>query len=68
MKDALEALPVEQKETVVLRYYADLSLAEIARTMGCREGTVKSRLNRALGRLAVILGESERQRRVAQEG
>ncbi len=68
MKEALETLPVEQKETVVLRYYADLPLAEIAKAMGCREGTVKSRLNRALGRLAVILGESERQRRVAQEG
>ena len=47
----LEILPHEQRETVVLRYYADLTVPEIARALGCREGTVKSRLHRALARL-----------------
>ena len=33
------------------RYFLDLSEAELADVLGCRPGTVKSRLHRALGRL-----------------
>jgi DNA-directed RNA polymerase specialized sigma24 family protein len=36
---------------LVLRYYEDLSEAEIARVLGCRAGTVKSLASRALRRL-----------------
>lgn len=61
MKKALETLPEEQREAVVLRYYADLTVPEIAKALGCRHGTVKSRLSRALDRLALVLGGSERQ-------
>lgn len=67
MRKALDTLPEQQREAVVLRYYADLTVPEIAKTLGCREGTVKSRLNRALGRLALVLGGSERQPGLGQK-
>jgi DNA-directed RNA polymerase specialized sigma24 family protein len=35
----------------VLRYYQDLSEADIARTLGCKVGTVKSNLHHALAKL-----------------
>jgi RNA polymerase sigma-70 factor (sigma-E family) len=44
-------LPFRQRAAVVLRYYQDLPEAEIARVLGCRPGTVKSSLNRALASL-----------------
>ena len=50
--DALAALPFRQRAVVVLRYYADLSEAEIAEALECRPGTVKSLASRALERLA----------------
>ena len=36
---------------IACRYFLELSEAEMAATLGCRRGTVKSRLNRALARL-----------------
>jgi RNA polymerase sigma factor (sigma-70 family) len=44
-------LPPRQRAVLVLRYYADLSEAEIAATLGCRPGTVKSLASRGLARL-----------------
>jgi len=44
---------------VVLRYFSDLTVPEVAAAMGCREGTIKSRLSRALGRLGEILRSEE---------
>jgi RNA polymerase sigma-70 factor (ECF subfamily) len=55
VRKALRMLPHQQGEAVVLRYFGGLTIAEIALAMGCREGTIKSRLNRALGRLEDIL-------------
>jgi RNA polymerase sigma-70 factor (ECF subfamily) len=40
-------LPRRQREAVALHYLADLSVAEVARLMGCREGTVKAHLAHA---------------------
>jgi RNA polymerase sigma-70 factor (ECF subfamily) len=48
---ALEGLPERQRAVVVLRHYQEMSLDEIAETLGMRLGTVKSSLHRALGRM-----------------
>lgn len=52
---ALAHLPALQRETIILRYYQDLSLAEIAETLNIPVGTVKSRLSIGLSRLKEIL-------------
>lgn len=54
---ALRALPRRQREALVLRYYLDLSEAEIAEAMGVSRGTVKSTTSRGLAALAKQLGE-----------
>ena len=51
LQAALATLPDRQRAVVVLRHYQDLSLDEIARTLGMSLGTVKSSLHRALQRL-----------------
>ncbi len=45
---ALKALPDRQRQALVLRYYADLSEAQIAKTMGISQGAVKSHIARAM--------------------
>jgi len=47
----LRDLPPRQRVALVLRYFDDLSEAEVADVMGCSVGTVKSTTSRALGRL-----------------
>lgn len=54
---ALAALPVEQREVVVLRFHLDWTVDDIAEALGCPSGTVKSRLHRALQRLEKKLEE-----------
>jgi RNA polymerase sigma factor (sigma-70 family) len=44
-------LPFRQRSVLALRFYSDLSEAEIARVLGCRPGTVKSSLSRGLAKL-----------------
>jgi RNA polymerase sigma-70 factor (sigma-E family) len=53
--DALAALPPRRRAAVVLRYYGDLSEAEIAATLGVRPGTVKSMLHRSLAQLRGVI-------------
>lgn len=48
---ALARLTRRQRAVVVLRYYEDLSEAEIASALGCSPGTVKSAASRAMARL-----------------
>ena len=48
---ALATLGPRQRAVVVLRFYEDLTEAEIARVLGCSVGTVKSQLSRGLSRL-----------------
>ncbi|HMD46116.1 MAG TPA: SigE family RNA polymerase sigma factor [Acidimicrobiales bacterium] len=55
--EAVRALPPRQREAVVLRYYQDLSEADIARTLRCAPGTVKSQLAKARATLARTLAE-----------
>jgi len=56
---ALAQVDRELREVVVLHYLADLGTAEIASELSIPEGTVKSRLSRARGRLADLLSETE---------
>lgn len=51
----LRALPPEQAETVRLRVFAELSLAEIAEIEGCGVNTVNSRLRYAFAKLREIV-------------
>ena len=56
--DALRHLPDRQRQALVLRFYLDLSDAQIARDMGISQGTVRSTTYRALAALGVALKES----------
>ena len=55
---ALRHLPDRQREAIVLRYYADLSEAEIAAAMGISRGAVKSHTSRGISALRAALEES----------
>jgi RNA polymerase sigma-70 factor (sigma-E family) len=57
---ALQRLPSRQRESLVLRYFCELSEEEIATTMGVSRGTVKSTTSRAIAALGRILAEGER--------
>jgi RNA polymerase sigma-70 factor (ECF subfamily) len=59
VRDAITTLPARQREAIVLRYLADLPLADVAEAMGCAIGTVKATLHQALGALRVELEEDE---------
>ena len=48
---ALGTLPRRQREVLVLRYWLDLTEAQVAATLGCSVGNVKSQTSRALSRL-----------------
>jgi RNA polymerase sigma-70 factor (sigma-E family) len=55
--DALATLPPKGRAVVVLRYWADLSVEQVADMLGCSTGNVKSLSARALGKLRAVLGE-----------
>ena len=49
----LDQLSERERTIVVMRHYLDLTEAEVARTLGCSIGTVKSTCSRALQRLRI---------------
>ena len=57
VRGLLADLPPKQRAVLVLRFYDDLSDAQIAAELGCRQGTVRSIVSRSLG---VLRAETER--------
>lgn len=56
---ALQTLPLRQREAVVLRFYADMSEAQIAEAMRISRGAVKSHTARAMAALRTLLERQE---------
>jgi RNA polymerase sigma factor (sigma-70 family) len=56
--DALATLPPKGRAVVVLRYWADMSVDQVATALGCSPGNVKSQSARALDKLRVVLGDA----------
>src|SRR4051812_14042993 len=57
---ALQALPVEQRAVIAMRYLLELTPGEIAAALGLPRGTVNSRLRRGLDALGEAVGEDVR--------
>ena len=57
LQTALKRLPVEQREALLLVAVEGMSYEEAARMCGTGIGTIKSRINRARGRLSQMLGD-----------
>ncbi len=55
VRQAIQQLPIEAREIILLREYEELSYQEIASVIGCPIGTVMSRLGRARSKLRVLL-------------
>lgn len=53
LMEELARLPARQRSAIVLRYYEDLSDEDIAATLGCRIGTVRSSISRGLATLRI---------------
>lgn len=60
LASALSQLGRSQRTAVVLRYYADLTVDDVAREMGCSTGNAKSQISRGLRRLEQLLGADPR--------
>ena len=56
--DALRGLPARQREALVLRYFADLSEADIAEAMGISKGSVKGHTSRGMSTLRAVLQQA----------
>jgi RNA polymerase sigma-70 factor (sigma-E family) len=56
--DALATLPPRGRAVVVLRYWSDLSVEQVAAVLGCSPGNVKSQSARSLDKLREVLGET----------
>jgi RNA polymerase sigma-70 factor (ECF subfamily) len=55
LHDALERLSPKHREVLILHFLEDFSVAEVARIVGCPEGTVKSRMHHAKAEMKAIL-------------
>jgi RNA polymerase sigma-70 factor (ECF subfamily) len=56
IRAAVSALPPRQRAALVLRYFADMPVDEVARALDCAPGTVKSLTSKALDSLRTRLG------------
>lgn len=56
---AMKLLPARQREVVVLRFFADLSVSETAAAIGSSQGSVKTHTSRALAKLREALADDD---------
>lgn len=68
IRAAIKTLPFEQYQVVVLQFYYDLKVDEIAGVLKISSGTVKSRLFRARQKLSLILEQNEEDNCLIIEG
>lgn len=59
LKEALQKLPKELKDVIVLRYFSGFTLAETAELLKIPQGTAATRQRKALQLLRLELGEEE---------
>jgi RNA polymerase sigma-70 factor (ECF subfamily) len=57
--EVLDAMPEPDRIVISLRYFLDLTEAEMAEVLGTARGTVKSRLSRAMARLREMLQDED---------
>ena len=55
LRHAVQNLSMADQQIIYLRYFLDLSVAETSQTLQIAEGTVKSRLSRALDKLRKVI-------------
>jgi RNA polymerase sigma-70 factor (ECF subfamily) len=60
LERGFQRLSIDHRAVVVLHHYLDLSLAEVAETLGVPEGTVRSRLHHAMRGLRAALDADAR--------
>ena len=61
LRAALTALPPDQRAALLLRFVAGKTVPEIARQLGCAEGTIKSRLHYGLLKVRTTLEETQKE-------
>ncbi len=61
VRDALVALPLREREVVLLKFHGQLSNAELARALGISESNAGTRLHRALSRLRELCIDLDRE-------
>ena len=66
LKEAVRRLPGKQKVVFVLREYGHLSYSELAETLGLKQGTVMSRLNRARRAIVDFLNEGNDEKQLGR--
>ena len=59
IRGAVASLPRRQRTALILRYYVDLSVREVASVMECPEGTVKTLTDKAVESLRQSLSQPE---------
>ncbi len=63
MESLIDKLPERQKEIILMRFYADYSIKEIANKLDLSEGTVKSNIFFAIENLRKIIGGEKNEMR-----
>jgi len=61
IEQALQQLPLRQRQAFLLRNWQGMSVAETAVAMGCGQGSVKTHLSRALVRLRELLSDQQQE-------